>query len=300
MIRTADMNSPFAWNIGKRRLQRTRIPLLMGIVNVTPDSFSDGGHYNTPEAAVAHAMALVSDGADIIDIGGESTRPGADSVSANEEMDRTAPVIERLVQLTDTPISIDTTKAAVAEQAVQSGASIINDVSGLTFDPDMRKLCASTDVGICLMHIKGNPQNMQDDPTYEDVVLEVSEFLNRQIQLSREAGIATDRLCIDPGIGFGKTAEHNLQLLSSVNRLQQSADRPVLIGHSRKRFLSKILGRNVEERLSGTIGVAVAVAQQGADILRIHDVCAVRDALVAWDAVSRMHGFAGETRHLFK
>jgi len=267
-------------------LQAGRIPLLMGILNVTPDSFSDGGEHNTVDAAVRQGLQLVADGADIIDIGGESTRPGADSVDAAEELRRTIPVIEQLAEQIEVPISIDTTKAVVAEQAVAAGARIVNDISGLTFDKRMLDVCHDKTVGICVMHILGTPQSMQQDPVYANVVDEVTEFLQRCLDRCDAAGIPLERLCVDPGIGFGKTADHNLQLLQSIPQMKQSLARPVLIGHSRKRFLAKLLGRPVEERLAGTVGVSIALAQQNADILRIHDVAAVQDALLSWKAVN--------------
>ncbi|MBL8814196.1 MAG: dihydropteroate synthase [Planctomycetaceae bacterium] len=257
----------------------------MGILNLTPDSFSDGGLFNTTDLAIAQAVKLQSDGADILDIGGESTRPGAAPVSLDEELSRTIPVIKALAETITIPISIDTTKAEVARQALEAGADIVNDISGLTFDRDMISVCRDYDAGICLMHIQGTPQTMQQSPTYGDVVAEVTEFLQQQVDRCLMAGIAPERICVDPGIGFGKTAEHNLSLLKSVHRLQSSLQRPVLIGHSRKRFLAKILGRPVEEREAGTVGVSIALAEQGTDVLRIHDVRTVKDALVAWDTV---------------
>ncbi len=265
----------------------------MGILNVTPDSFSDGGQFELVENAVARALQMEADGADIIDIGGESTRPGAEPVMLEEELRRTIPVIRELATRVRTPISIDTTKAEVARQALEAGAEIVNDISGLTFDPDMLEVCRLHDAGICLMHIQGTPQTMQQNPTYVDVVQEVIDFLQQQVDRCLMAGILPERMCVDPGIGFGKTAEHNLQLLKSVSRLQRDLQRPVLIGHSRKRFLSKILGRSVDERESGTIGVSIALAEQGVDILRIHDVRSVRDAIVAWDMVRSSHSVIG-------
>lgn len=273
------------WTLRSRHLQGGRLPLLMGILNLTPDSFSDGGLFNTTDLAIAQAVKLQSDGADILDIGGESTRPGAAPVSLEEELSRTIPVIKALAETITIPISIDTTKAEVARQALEAGADIVNDISGLTFDRDMISVCRDYDAGICLMHIQGTPQTMQQSPTYGDVVAEVTEFLQQQVDRCLMAGIAPERICVDPGIGFGKTAEHNLSLLKSVHRLQSSLQRPVLIGHSRKRFLAKILGRPVEEREAGTVGVSIALAEQGTDVLRIHDVRAVKDALVAWDTV---------------
>lgn len=273
------------WTLKTRDLTHSHLPMLMGILNVTPDSFSDGGQFQLVENAVARALQMEADGADIIDIGGESTRPGAEPVALDEELRRTIPVIRALATQIRIPISIDTTKAEVARQALEAGAEIVNDISGLTFDPDMLDVCRLHDAGICLMHIQGTPQTMQQNPTYMDVVKEVTVFLQEQVDRCLMAGILPERMSVDPGIGFGKTAEHNLQLLKSVARLQQELQRPVLIGHSRKRFLSKILGRSVEERESGTIGVSIALAEQGVDILRIHDVRSVRDAIVAWDTV---------------
>ncbi|MEZ6124227.1 MAG: dihydropteroate synthase [Planctomycetaceae bacterium] len=274
------------WRVGDRSLKRTQLPLLMGILNVTPDSFSDGGDHDHADAAVSHALQLIEDGADIIDIGGESTRPGATPVSEAEELRRTIPVIAALSSRTQIPISIDTTKAVVAEAAIDAGAAIVNDISGMTFDSRMLPLCAKRDVAVCVMHIRGTPQTMQQDPQYDDVVTAVRDFLKQRLAECSAAGIAFDRVCLDPGIGFGKTAEHNLQLMRAIPWLKAELNRPLLIGHSRKRFLSKLLGRPVEERLSGTVGVSVALASLGADLLRIHDVRATRDALVAWHAVA--------------
>lgn len=275
----------YSWTCSDRILSRQELPLLMGILNVTPDSFSDGGHYQTVDAAVAQGLQLVEDGAQIIDIGGESTRPGAAPVSADEELQRTIPVVRQLAARTTVPISIDTTKSLVARQAIDAGASIVNDISGLTFDHEMLTVCRNSDVGICLMHIQGTPQTMQQQPTYNNVVDEVCEFLQQQLMRCLESGIAIERLCVDPGIGFGKTADHNLQLMLSTELIHQRLQRPVLIGHSRKSFLKRILGRPVEDRVAGTIGVSIALAQQGVDLLRVHDVRLVRDALIAWHTV---------------
>jgi dihydropteroate synthase len=257
----------------------------MGILNVTPDSFSDGGQFTVVDRAVEQGLKLAADGASMIDIGGESTRPGAEPVDLDEELRRTIPVIRALVTQLAVPISIDTTKAEVARQALEAGAQIVNDVSGLTFDPEMLNVCRQFDAGICLMHIQGTPQTMQQNPHYSDVVTEVIEFLHTQVDRCLMAGIPAERMCVDPGIGFGKTAEHNLALLTSVARMQRDLQRPVLIGHSRKRFLAKLLGRSVEERLAGTVGVSIALAEQGCDVLRVHDVREVRDALLAWDTI---------------
>ena len=254
----------------------------MGILNVTPDSFSDGGEHDSVAAAVRHGRRLAADGADIIDIGGESTRPGANVIDADEELRRTIPVIKRLAEQIDVPISIDTTKAVVAERAVAAGARIVNDISGLRFDGRMLDVCRDSAVGICLMHIQGTPQTMQQNPVYGDVVVEVADYLRGCIDRCVESGISPERICVDPGIGFGKTSGHNLRLLQSAGLIQQSLGRPILIGHSRKRFLSKLLGRKVDERLAGTAGVSIGLAQQGVDVLRVHDVAAIRDVLIAW------------------
>lgn len=257
----------------------------MGIVNVTPDSFSDGGSFLERNAAVDHALQLAEEGADILDIGGESTRPGADPVSEAEELKRVVGVIESVRKSTDRLISIDTTKAEVARQSLAAGADIVNDISGLTFDPEIIPVCAESDCGVICMHIKGNPQTMQTEPFYEDVVSEVQIFLRTRLSVLEEAGISHERIVTDPGIGFGKTAQHNVELLSNIDALR-SLNRPVLIGHSRKRFLAKVLGRPVEERTFGTIGVAIAVAAQGADMIRVHDVRETHDALLAWHTIA--------------
>lgn len=256
----------------------------MGIVNVTPDSFSDGGEHVAVSAAVEHALRLAEDGADILDIGGESTRPGATPVPLDEELRRVLPVIRELVQQTSTPISIDTYKAEVARQCLEAGAVIVNDISGLTFDAGMPRVCRESACGVIVMHIQGTPQTMQQDPRYDNVVTEVCQHFARRLDELESAGIARERIVLDPGIGFGKTAAHNLELLSHIADLH-AVGRPVLIGHSRKGFLKKVLGRDVEERNAGTIGVSLALAAQGTDILRVHDVRATRDALLAWQAV---------------
>lgn len=272
------------WKFGRRQYQLGQHPLLMGILNVTPDSFSDGGLHNQVDAAVEHARTLVESGADILDIGGESTRPGAEPVSPEEELQRVLPVVKALAGKVEVPLSIDTTKASVAAACLDAGAEIINDISGLTFDPDMPEVCRDHAAGIVCMHIQGTPQTMQQNPHYQDCVREIGEWLTARLQALQETGIPPERIVLDPGIGFGKTAEHNLQLLSSITQIRELG-RPVLIGHSRKRFLKHVLGRDVEERNAGTIGVSIALAEQGVDLLRIHDVAAARDALLAWKTV---------------
>jgi dihydropteroate synthase len=259
----------------------------MGIVNVTPDSFSDGGEFLATDAAVEHALQLAEDGADILDIGGESTRPGSEPVPVDEELRRVVGVIAKLRPQTGRLISIDTTKAEVARQSLAAGADIVNDISGLTFEPEIGDVCAESDCGVICMHILGTPQTMQKEPSYADVVSEVCAFLSDRLTDLESRGIARQRVVTDPGIGFGKTAQHNVELLSNIAGLR-SLGRPVLIGHSRKRFLSNVLGRPVEERLAGTIGVAIAAASQSADILRVHDVRETKDALLAWHTI--LHG----------
>ncbi len=257
----------------------------MGILNVTPDSFSDGGIHVDVTSAVAHAMKLVADGADLIDVGGESTRPGATPVSAADELRRIVPVVRELTQAVDVPISIDTTKATVAAAALEAGAAIVNDVSGLTLDPNMPAVCRDYEAGVVCMHSKGTPQTMQIDPRYDDVVGEIELFFRERLDALEQEGIPPERVVLDPGIGFGKTAQHNLDLLAASSRFR-TLGRPLLVGHSRKRFLKAVLGRPVEERTAGTIGVSIALASLGVDYLRVHDVLAVRDALVAWKTVA--------------
>ena len=272
------------WCFCSREHQFGRFPWMMGIVNVTPDSFSEGGAFCETDAAVRHALQLAAQGADILDVGGESTRPAADPVSLAEELRRVIPVVERLTDETSLPVSIDTTKAEVARQALQAGAVIVNDISGLTFDADMPAVCRDAAAGVVCMHRQGTPQTMQDNPRYADVVAEICEYFERRLERLAQSGIHPERVVLDPGIGFGKTAEHNLEILSNIERFR-SLGRPVLIGHSRKRFLGKLLKREVDERLSGTIGVAIALAAQQTDIIRVHDVGATRDALLAWQAI---------------
>ena len=274
------------WCIGDQRLQTGATPLLMGILNVTPDSFSDGGQWSSRDAAVEHGIQLAAAGADIIDVGGESTRPGAAAVPLEDELRRVVPVIEALRPRTAALISVDTYKSEVALRALGAGADIVNDISGLTFDGAMADVCASSDCGVICMHIQGTPQTMQIAPCYGDVVQEICDHFRQRLSVLEQAGIARERVVIDPGIGFGKTAEHNLEILANIAALR-SLVRPVLIGHSRKGFLKKLLGRPVDERSSGTIGVAIAAAMQNVDVLRIHDVGAVRDALLAWRAVAQ-------------
>jgi dihydropteroate synthase len=275
---------PLAWHIPGHEWLLGGFPRLMGILNVTPDSFSDGGELLDAAKAVDAGLRLIDEGADILDVGGESTRPGALPVDVEEEARRVLPVVEQLARQTAAPISIDTTKSQVAARALDAGARIVNDISGLTFDASMPEVCRRTEAGIVCMHIQGTPQTMQHDPRYGNVVAEVSAFLSRRLDELAAAGIPRERVVIDPGIGFGKTAEHNLELLRNVDRLR-ALGRPVLIGHSRKRFLRRILKRELDERAAATLGVSVALALKGVDLLRVHDVRATRDALAACSAL---------------
>ena len=266
------------WQLGKRRIQFSRQPALMGIVNVTPDSFSDGGQFDNAAAAVDHALQLADDGAAILDIGGESTRPYAEKISTQEELGRVLPVIERLAKQTTVPISIDTSSAKVARAAIDVGAEIINDVTGLAGDSEMPQVAASTNVGVCAMHMQGTPQTMQDDPQYADVVAEILDYLQGRLNQLIEFGIEQSRICLDPGIGFGKSHHHNLQLLKSCHQFH-SLGAPLLVGHSRKGFIAHVLNDRECERMSGTIGTSIALALQGIQILRVHDVAEVQRAL---------------------
>ena len=255
----------------------------MGIVNVTPDSFSDGGRFLGIEAAVAHGLRLAAEGADLLDIGGESTRPYATPVDADEELRRVIPVIERLVAQTNVPISIDTSKAAVARAAIAAGAEVINDVTGLEGDPEMLAVARETGAAVCAMHMRGTPQTMQDDPRYDDVVAEIHEYLKQRRDRLLAAGIPQDQICLDPGIGFGKTHEHNLTLVQNCSRFLDLGW-PLLVGHSRKGFIGKALGDKLDDRTAGTLGVSLALAMQGVPLLRVHDVGPTRQALTLFGA----------------
>lgn len=262
----------------------SRRTAVMGIVNVTPDSFADGGRYLDSEKAIAHGIALASQGADIIDIGGESTRPGARPVSAGEEMGRVLPVIRGLRRALSIPISIDTTKADVARAAVDEGADMVNDISALRFDPAMAPLVAAAKLPVVLMHMLGTPRTMQQSPRYQDVVEEVKEFLRRRIRFALEAGVSAERIIIDPGIGFGKNLDHNLALLRGLPSFA-SLGQPLLVGPSRKTFVGKLLDAGPEERLEGSLAAAVAAVLAGANIIRTHDVKESRRAIRIADAL---------------
>ena len=253
-------------------LNPKRKTLVMGIVNVTPDSFSDGGKFFSPEVAISHASKLITQGADIIDIGGESTRPGAEQVSESEELKRVIPVIEKI--RTDNPtilISIDTTKASVAKHAVEAGADIINDVSGLSFDNNMIGIVESFNIPVVIMHMKGNPQNMQLNPKYKDIVNEILDFFKIKIKIAIQSGINRSMIILDPGIGFGKTVEHNFELLSRLNEFNV-LELPIMIGPSRKSFIGITLDLPPEDRVEGTAAAVSAGVMNGASIVRVHDV----------------------------
>jgi len=271
------------WHLGKRQLTFNQQPLVMGILNVTPDSFSDGGKHVAPQVAIETAFKMLQDGADIIDIGGESTRPYSEPVGTNQEIDRVLPVIEGLASELTIPISIDTSKAKVAKTALDAGAEILNDVTGLQGDPEMINVAMNSEVGLCLMHMQGNPQNMQDNPSYEDVVSEILDYLIARRDFCLAAGIDPRRICLDPGIGFGKTHEHNLELLKNAARFQETGC-PILIGHSRKGFIGQILGNKSADRTAGTLGISLAMAAAGAQVLRVHDVKPTVDALKLFHA----------------
>ena len=280
------------WQLCTRSLTFSRLPLVMGIVNVTPDSFSDGGKFLGREAAVGHALGLLDDGADILDIGGESTRPYSTPVDAAEELARVVPVIHELRRLRpEAIVSIDTSKPAVAEAALAAGAEIINDVTGLV-SGEMIAVARHTGAGVCAMHMQGTPQTMQDNPFYDDVVEDIYAYLGQRRDALVAAGIDSQRICLDPGIGFGKSHQHNLTLMANCWRFHELGC-PLLVGHSRKGFIAKVLEAGVEGRESGvgsqtrtfgSVGASLALARQGVQIVRVHDVRAVREALLLFEA----------------
>lgn len=277
------------WRVGERVFDCSERTLVMGILNVTPDSFSDGGRFLDRATAVAHATRMVDEGADILDVGGESTRPGSTAVSADEELERVHPVLERLAQLHPAvPISIDTRKADVAAEALDAGATIVNDVSGGA-DPAMFDVVRGREAAVVLMHMQGDPTTMQEAPHYDDVVGEVHEYLRQRIEAAELAGIDPDRIAIDPGIGFGKDLDHNLQLMHGVDALLDLG-RPVSVGPSRKKFIGTILDLPEEERVEGTVGAVVWMVARGAHLVRVHDVREVVRAVRVSDAIARAGG----------
>jgi dihydropteroate synthase len=260
---------------------------IMGVLNVTPDSFSDGGRFLDAEAAIAHGLALAAEGADILDVGGESTRPGAEPVAAQEQIRRVVPAIEGLVARgVQAQISVDTTRLAVAEAAVAAGATYVNDVSAFRADPELAGLVAERGLDCCLTHMRGDPRTMQSEAVYDDVVADVKAFLAERLATAVAAGIAEERIMLDPGIGFAKRLEHNLELLRRLDELV-ALGRPVVIGTSRKSFLGRITGREADDRLAGTIATNVLALERGASVFRVHDVGPVADALAVATATVR-------------
>jgi dihydropteroate synthase len=278
----------------RRRLTMARAPVagmdmsrptLMGILNVTPDSFSDGGRFADADKAIEQARAMAAAGAGIIDIGGESTRPGADTVEVDEEIRRVSVPIAALALALGMPISIDTRKTAVAEAALSAGAQIVNDVSGFTFDPDLAPLCAAHQVPVCVMHAQGDPQTMQDAPSYDDVRFDVYDFLASRVAYLESLGLNRSQIMIDPGIGFGKTIDHNLMLLREIS-LFHGLGCPILLGASRKKFIGVLSGADIADtRMPGSVAVALHAATQGVQVIRVHDVLETRQALALWRAI---------------
>ena len=274
------------WRVGDRAFDASERTLVMGILNVTPDSFSDGGRFEDPSAAIEHGSRLIDDGADVVDVGGESTRPGSESVSAEEELRRVRPVIEGLVERHPAhPISIDTRKADVAGAALEAGATIVNDVSGAR-DPAMFDTVREHDASMVLMHMQGDPRTMQEAPSYEDVVAEVKEYLRERVEAAEFAGVDPERIVVDPGIGFGKDLEHNLELLRRIDELLDLG-RPVLIGPSRKRFLGAILDLPEGDRVEGTAGAVAWAVARGVHAVRVHDVKEIVRAVRVIDAIAK-------------
>ena len=271
------------WSVGGRYLDLSR-PLVMGIVNVTPDSFSDGGRYLSAPAALEHARRLIDEGADLLDIGGESTRPGAADVSEPDEIERVVPLIEAL-RSTAVPLSVDTSKPSVMRAALAAGAVIVNDVRAFQ-EAGAPEAVVGSRCGLVLMHMQGTPRTMQREPCYGDVVQEVSDFLRARVAALVQAGVAAERIAVDPGFGFGKSVEHNFRLLRELDKLT-AIGRPVLVGLSRKSMLGAVTGRAVGERVAASVAAAVLAAERGARIVRVHDVAATRDALQVWAAMRK-------------
>jgi dihydropteroate synthase len=266
------------WQLRSTELLFGDLPRLMGIINVTPDSFSDGGRFHESQAAIDQGLKLAEDGADILDVGGESTRPYSAPVSEAEELRRVLPVVQTLCERTKVSVSIDTSKAKVAAEAIAAGAQIVNDVTGLQGDPGMLQVVAESQAGICVMHMQGTPQTMQDNPQYEDVVEDIHDYLRQRRDDLLRQGLDAARICLDPGIGFGKTHQHNLTLLAACGRYHDLAC-PLLVGHSRKGFIAHVLDDKQTDRTAATIGVSLALARQGVQILRVHNVLSVKQAL---------------------
>ena len=259
---------------------------VMGVLNLTPDSFYDAGRYDTEVKALRRVEDMIEEGADIVDVGGESARPGADLVSGEEELARVIPTIGKIARFFSIPLSIDTYKAEVARRANKEGAEIVNDISALHFDPNLRKIIARHKTYIVLMHMRGSPKNMQDNPRYGSLVEEIVSYLNKSIRLAEEAGVDPDRIIVDPGIGFGKTTLHNLEILRRLDALG-SLEKPILVGVSRKSFIGNVLGAPPEERLEGSLAAACIAVSRGARMVRTHDVLATRRAVDMTEAILR-------------
>ena len=273
------------WKLRSKTLHFTELPAIMGIVNVTPDSFSDGGEFLDPQQAIEHGLRLAAEGATILDIGGESTRPQAEPISETEELRRVIRVVQTLSEQTEVPVSIDTSKAKVASEAIAAGAEIINDVTGLEGEAAMTEVAVSTGVGVCAMHMRGTPRTMQqsENLVYDDVVGEIKQYLQMRYDALVAAGVAADRICLDPGIGFAKTHQHNLALLRRIHVFHE-LPAPLLVGHSRKGFLAKILGDKEKNRTHATVGVSLSLAAKGIQVVRVHDVSATHDAIKCFAA----------------
>lgn len=282
--KSATANLRSIWRCRDRTLDLCRVHV-MGILNVTPDSFSDGGRYLDPDAAVARAREMVESGAEILDIGGESTRPGATPATVEEELRRVLPVVERLAA-SDLILSVDTSKAAVAKAALDAGAQIVNDITALRGDPDMAPVVAQYGAGVVLMHMQGTPRTMQKEPSYADVVADIAAFFEERRAAAKDAGIADDRIVFDPGIGFGKTVDHNLTILKRLGEFE-ALGRPLLLGPSRKRFIGAVLGTDVDDRLEGTAAAVAAGVLAGAAIVRVHDVKAMSRVARMAEAIRR-------------
>jgi dihydropteroate synthase len=284
-IRISDF-AMYTWTLRDRVLSFERC-LVMGVVNVTPDSFSDGGRYSTMEVAVHHALDMVAEGADLIDVGGESTRPGSLPVSVDEELQRVLPVVQAVARQTRVPVSVDTSKAEVAQACLDAGAQIINDVTGLASDARMVEVVRAAGAGAIIMHMQGTPVTMQAAPSYADVVVDIYRYFQDRLQSLAATGLGAAHLVLDPGIGFGKTLEHNLELLAGLERFQ-TLGRPICLGVSRKGFLGKVLGRPVADRLAGSLAVAChALAHGAVQVLRVHDVAATCDVVQMWQVLRR-------------
>jgi dihydropteroate synthase len=280
------MRETLVWRCRDREIACGERTLLMGIVNVTPDSFSDGGAFLDTASAVEHGVRLADEGADVLDVGGESTRPGAEEVPVDEELDRVVPVLEQLIKQVDVPIGVDTRKPEVARRALDAGATIVNDVTA-GGDPEMFAVARDTGAGLVLMHMRGDPQTMQDDPRYDDVVTEVRDYLASRIGSAVAAGVPRAQLCVDPGIGFGKNLDHNLAILRSVASFRELRT-PVLVGASRKRFIGQLTGvEDPADRIEGTAGAVAWCAAQGVDLVRVHDALQMRRVVNVVDAIAR-------------